>query len=396
MIYLDHAAATPVDERVFQAMRPYFGESFFNPSAPYLPAKKVRAEYETAKDEIAHTFGAKGVDLVMTAGATESINLAFLVMRSDEKKCVNGGPKCLILATEHDAVRNTAFQYNCETIMVDKNGLIDLNDLERKIDDTVMLVSVAMADSELGTIQPMAKIGEIIRKVRMTRAEKNCKTPIFLHSDASQAMSLVDINVSRMGIDLLTINSGKIYGPKGVGALYVAHGVKLMPVAFGGGQERGLRSGTENVAGVVGFAAAAKLAKEHINSARKKYAEFVKIFLENFRPSKTDFKVLGNSKNRLANFLPISINGIDAERLIFLLEDEGILISTGAACAASKGVRSRVLTEIGMSDAEIEGSVRITFGQTNNTDDVKKAAIKMAEIVDAEILRKEKEAEFYA
>lgn len=396
MIYLDHAAATPVDERVFQAMRPYFGESFFNPSAPYLPAKKVRAEYEAAKDEIAHTIGAKGVDLVMTAGATEAINLAFLVMRSDEKKCVDSGPKCLILATEHDAVRNTAFQYNCETVMVDKNGLIDLNDLERKIDDTVMLVSVAMADSELGTIQPMAKIGEIIRKVRMTRAEKNCKMPIFLHSDASQAMSLVDINVSRMGIDLLTINSGKIYGPKGVGALYVAHGVKLVPVAFGGGQERGLRSGTENVAGVVGFAVAAKLAKEHISSARKKYAEFVKIFLENFRPSKTDFKVLGNSKNRLANFLPISINGIDAERLIFLLEDEGILISTGAACAASKGVRSRVLTEIGMSDAEIEGSIRITFGQTNNTDDVKKAAIKMAEIVDAEILRKEKEAEFYA
>lgn len=396
MIYLDHAAATPVDERVFQAMKPYFGESFFNPSAPYLPAKKIRAEYETAKDEIAHTIGAKGVDLVMTAGATESINLAFLVMRGDEKKCVDSEPKCLILATEHDAVRNTAFQYNAETVMVDKNGLIDLNDLERKIDDSVLLVSVAMADSELGTIQPMAKIGEIIRKVRMERAEKNCKMPIFLHSDASQAMSLVDISVSRMGIDLLTINSGKIYGPKGVGALYVAHGVKLMPVAFGGGQERGLRSGTENVAGVVGFAAAAKLAKEHMSSARKKYAEFVKIFLENFRPSKTEFKVLGNSKNRLANFLPISVDGVDAERLIFLLEDEGILISTGAACAASKGVRSRVLTEVGMSDAEIEGSVRITFGQINNTADVKKAAIKMAEIVDAEILRKEKEAEFYA
>lgn len=378
MIYLDHAAATPVDKRVLEAMLPYFGEDFFNPSSAYLPAKKVKSEYLEAKDKIAHAIGAKGVDLVITAGATESINLAFLQA---------GDGKCLILKTEHDSVKNVSMNYKAEEIAVDKNGMIVLEDLIEKIDDEVSLVSIALADGELGTIQPMSKIAEIIKNIRQDRMIRGVDRPILLHSDASQALSLIDISVARMGIDLLTINSGKIYGPKGVGALYIARGVKVKPAILGGGQERGLRSGTENVPGVIGFAKAVEITKENLVASRKQFMKYKEIFLKNFNPTLTDFKLLGSTKNQLANFLPISINGIDAERLIFLLEDRDIYLSTGAACAASKGLKSRTLGAIGLSDKEIAGSLRISFGKTNDKTQIAQAGKIMAELVDKEVAR---------
>ncbi len=378
-IYLDHAAATPVDSRVFEAMKPFFSEEFFNPSAPYLPAKHVRKIYEDAKDELAHTIGAKGNDIVITAGATESINLAFTVLKNQKNANV------IISEIEHASVRESAknFCNDVREINVDKNGFIDLKDLEKKIDDNTMLISVALANNELGTIEPLSEISEIIKKVRMNRLSRGIETPIYLHSDASQAMSLIDIFVSRLGVDMLTINSAKVYGPKGIGALYVAHGIKLFPITFGGGQESGLRSGTENVASLVGFATASKLAKEHVNGNRKKYEKLNKLFKETLVKNldgKIEVKFLGNPKKQLANFIPICFDGLDAERLIFKLEKENIFVSTGAACAASKGQKSHVLKAIGLSDSEIAGSLRISLGALNDEEQVKLAAAKIAEV----------------
>lgn len=376
MIYLDHAAATPVDKRVLEAMEPYFECEFFNPSAAYLPAKKVATEYEVAKGVIAHAIGAKASDLVITAGATEANNLAFTAVSQRESR---DDIHALYLETEHDSVRAVAEQYGCEAIKVLPNGLIDLADLRAKLTDEVELVSVALVNNEIGTIQPLAEVAKLIREVRIDRMRRGIRRQLLLHSDASQALNLLDINVARLGVDLLTMNAAKVYGPKGVGALYVGHEVKLSPLTRGGGQEKGLRSGTENVPGVIGFAKAVELAKEHLNGNRKKYAKWRKILLEELQGYE-----LVNKKHTLDNFVVISYPGVDAERLIFLLEEREIYVATEAACAASKGVRSHVLKAIGLPEEQIAGSLRLTLGETNSETQVHEAACIINEVVAAE------------
>ena len=372
MIYLDYAAATPVSKKAFEAMLPYFSDQFFNPSAIYMPAKQVRSAYDAAKADIAHCIGAKGNDIIITASATEANNIAFTTVTK----------KCLVLDTEHDSVLNVAKNYQHDFIKVSKDGTIDLNDLKSKLDQDVELISISLANNELGTIQPLAEIAEIIRAEKFNRLKNGIKTPLYFHSDASQAMNLIDINISRLGVDLLTLNSAKVYGPKGIGALYISHDLKLQPYILGGGQENGLRSGTENVAGVVGFAAAFKDAKEHINTNRKKYEKLKAIFIHE----------IGNEylipiKKQLANFCPLIFPGIDAERVIFKLEEQGIYVSTGAACAASKGKKSHVLKAIGLTDDEIAGSLRITFGANTTETDIITAAQAIKTAVEEEYAR---------
>ena len=407
MIYLDHAAATPVDSRVLEAMEPYFLRYFFNPSAAYLPAKKVASDYEAAKGVIAHAIGAKASDIVITAGATEANNLAFSAIIASFEKALSrdgslapvvtglapsssvvtsGSPRVvpfpklvLYLETEHDSVRKIAERCGGQAVKVLPSGLIDLEDLKAKITDETRLISVALVNNEIGVIQPLAEISGIIRDVKFDRLKRGVKVPLLLHSDASQALNLLDINVARLGVDLLTLNAAKVYGPKGVGALYVSHEVKLRPLTYGGGQENGLRSGTENVPGVIGFAKAVELAKEHLNGNRKKYAAWRKILLSELQGYE-----LVNKKHVLDNFVVLCYNGIDAERLVFLLEEKQIYVSTGAACAASKGVKSHVLKAIGLSDEQIAGSLRLTLGETNDEAQIHEAARIINEVVAAE------------
>ena len=368
MIYLDHAAATPVDSRVLRAMEPYFVEKFFNPSAAYLPAKEVSADYEAAKAVIAHAIGAKASDLVVTAGATEANNLAFTAIAESAG--------VLYLETEHDSVRRVAERYGDTAIKVLPNGLVDLKDLRSKISDETELISIALVNNELGTIQPLAEVAQIIREVKLDRMRRGIKRQLLLHSDASQALSLLDINVARLGVDLLTLNAAKVYGPKGVGALYVSHEARISPLVAGGGQENGLRSGTENVPGVIGFAKAVELAHEHLNGNRKKYAAWRKILLNELGGYE-----LINRKHTLDNFVVVSFLGLDAERLVFALEEQAVYVATGAACAASKGVRSHVLSAIGLSDEQIAGSLRITLGETNDEAQIYDVARIINEVV---------------
>jgi len=365
MIYLDHAAATPVNKKVLEAMEPYFSHDFFNPSAAYLPAKKVSADYEAAKAIIAHAIGAKSSDLIITAGATEANNLAL-----------SNASSILYLVTEHDSVCKVAEQHGGQPIKVLKTGVIDLDDLKQKITDGTELISVSLVNNELGTIQPLAEISAIIREIKIDRLKRGIKKQLLLHSDASQALNLLDINVARLGVDLLTLNSAKVYGPKGVGALYVSHDVKLKPLTYGGGQENGLRSGTENVPGVIGFAKAVEIAKEHLNGNRKKYATWRQTLLKEL----TDYELI-NKKHSVDNFVNLCYNNIDAERLIYLLEDKQIYVSTGAACAASKGQKSHVLAAIGLSDSQIAGSLRLTLGETNDDTQIHEAAKIINEVV---------------
>ena len=222
-------------------------------------------------------------------------------------------------------------------------------------------------------------MAQIIREVKLDRMKRGIKKQLLLHSDASQALNLLDISVARLGVDLMTLNSAKIYGPKGVGALYVSHEVKLSPLTVGGGQERGLRSGTENVPGVIGFARAVELAHEHLNGNRKKYTKWRKILLEELKGYE-----LINKKHCLDNFVVVCYDGIDAERLVYLLEEKGVYVATGAACAASKGVRSHVLSAIGLSDSQIAGSLRLTLGETNSEEQIHEATKIINEVVNKE------------
>ena len=381
MIYLDYAAATPLSRKAFEAMQPYFSDYFFNPSAAYLPATHVRRAYEQAKDEIAHVIGAKGADLVMTSGATESINLAFSLIPT------NSDAEVLISAVEHSAVLENAKRAgNYQTVAVDQFGRIDLDDFQKKLSPKTQFVSICLVSSELGTIQPISDLARIISAEKQRRAFADEKTPLYFHCDASQGLGLLEVKINRLGVDLLTLNAAKVYGPKGIGALYVGHNVHLKPLTVGGGQEMGLRSGTENVPAVIAFAAAIAEAEKHLNSERKRLYE-LKTALRQKLSDLPDIKFLGKDKNQLANYLPISLPGLDAERLIYALEDREVYVSTGAACAASKGIKSPTLLAIGLSDEEIAGSLRITIGRPTSAEDIDTVSTIIHEVVAAELAR---------
>lgn len=380
VMYLDHAAATPVDAKVLAAMQPYFSDSFYNPSAPYAPAVTVRREYEAAKQTIARAIGAKGDDLVITAGATESINLAFSSI----------GGHVVTANIEHHAVLAAAKRYEHTIIAADDKGIVSAATVKAAITPLTKLVSIALANNELGTIQPLRDIAEVIKNERTKRLAAGDHTPIYLHTDASQGVGQLDVNVARLGVDLLTLNAAKAYGPKQVGLLWAAPAVVLTASIVGGGQERGLRSGTENVAGVIGFAKAMELASEHrkYESDRlgKLRAEMQAALTEAF-PSAV---LSGNLKHRLAGHLHVSFPNLDAERVLFALESRGVLVATGSACAANKGTRSHVLTAIGLAPEVADGSLRITFGHLSNEKNVTSAIEIIIEEVQKEYTRSTK------
>ena len=381
MIYLDYAAATPLSPKAFAAMEPYFSDKFFNPSAAYLPSVEVRHAYEQAKDEIAHVIGAKGADLVMTSGATESVNLAFSLIPT------NSDAEVLVSAIEHSAVMENAKRAgNYQLIKVDAFGRVDLDDFRAKLSPRTQFVSVCLVSSELGAIQPISDIARIIAEERQRRAFAGETIPLYFHSDASQGLGLLEVKINRLGVDLLTLNAAKVYGPKGMGALYVGHNVRLHPLVVGGGQEMGLRSGTENVPAVMAFAAAITEAEKHLGSERKRLYELKNHFRQ-LLSDLPNIKFLGKDKNQLANYLPISLPGLDAERLIYALEDREVYVSTGAACAASKGIKSPTLQAIGLSDTEIAGSLRITMGKPTTSADLETASQIIHEVVLAEANR---------
>jgi len=377
MTYLDHAAATPMSERVRYAMEPFLSERFFNPSSPFIQGKETRDAYEDAKRQIGSSIGAKGSNIIITASATESNNLAFTT--------ISDGGKILLSPIEHPSVTRAAeARGNYELLGVDQYGRIDLNDLKRRITPELEFISVALANHELGTIQPIADIANLVRSERMRRLEAGENRPIVLHTDASAALNTLNISIARLSVDLMTFSSAKIYGPKGVAALYADPEVCLKSLVVGGGQEAGVRSGTENVPGVIGFAAAISDAQDHAESESKRLKKLRQIIIDELG---NRIRVFTPLKKSLSSHLAISIDGLDAERLIYLLEDRGICITTGAACSASKGVKSNVLVAIKATDPEIAGSLRITLGKLNDESNIHEAAAIICEVIDTERAR---------
>ena len=377
LIYLDHAAGTPLDDRVLESMQPYFSELFFNPSSPYAPAIQVRRDYEQAKVRIAVCIGGKSDDLIMTAGATESINIMF--------NSVDG--HVVASSIEHQSVLEAAKMHDYTLVAPDDKGRISASSVAEAIRPTTELVSIHLANNELGTIQPLREIAEVVRAERQRRALAGEPTPIYFHSDASQGLGQIDVHVARLGVDALTLNAGKVYGPKQVGCLWTDRFVRLRPLVQGGGQERGVRSGTENIAGTIGFATAIEHATQHAHGEAKRLAKLRDYLESELTTAFPDAVVSGPRKKRLPGHLHISFPGLDAERLIFLLEMQGVLVATGSACAANKGTRSHVLTAINLAPEVADGSLRITLGRLADESNITRAAAILKEVIMGEAKR---------
>jgi cysteine desulfurase len=272
-------------------------------------------------------------------------------------------------------------------INVDNRGIVNLESLQAAITPETQLVSIALANNEIGTIQSLRDIAELIKKECDARLMRGDTTPLYMHTDASQGAGQLDINVGRLGVDLLTLNAGKVYGPKQVGLLWAASHVRLTPLIVGGGQERGIRSGTENVAGTIGFAVALSRANEHRKFEADRLASLRDGLQKQLMDAFPQAVLSGHERHRLASHLHISFPGVDAERMVFALESRGVLIATGSACAANKGTRSHVLTAIGLSPEIADGSLRVTLGRLSTKENTQKAADIIIEELQREYTR---------
>jgi cysteine desulfurase len=375
-VYLDHAAATPLDPAVADVMMPFWTEQFYNPSATYAPAVAVHKSLAAARVRVAGVLGARPSEIIFTAGGSEANNLAIHgVMRTWPDSNI------VVSAIEHDSVLAPARRYDCREAAVGPDGRLQLDKLLAKIDDQTVLVSVMYANNEVGTLQPIRELARALTEVRRARQAAGSDRPLLLHTDACQASNYLDLHVARLGVDLMTLNGGKVYGPKQSGALYVKAGVSLTPLIDGGGQEQGLRSGTENVPAIIGFAQAFEQAQAMRQAEAKRLQSLQQTAFKQIGELLPQAVVNGSIKQRLPNNLHLTIPGADNERLLLQLEAKGILAAAGSACSASDEEPSHVLRAMGMSDEDARASLRLTMGRATTAEHMDWAIRTLAELV---------------
>ncbi len=377
-IYLDYAAATPLDPDVFAVMKQYLADDFYNPSAQYLAAKSVRKDIETARASVASCLGVRPAEVIFSSGGTESNNLAIHgVMRQYPNA------NLVVSSIEHDAVLEPASSYDCTLVAVQPDGRIDMKAFEESIDDNTVLVSIMYANNEIGTIQPLKKIAATIRNIRTLRKKAGNTLPLYFHTDACQAAAYLDLHTSRLGVDMMTINAGKIYGPKQSGALYVRAGVVLQPQIVGGGQERGLRSGTESAAQSIGLSKALQLAQKRRAEESDRVCLLQRFFIDGLHAIAPTVALHGSRDYRLPNNVHVSFPGVDNERLVMSLDERGVMCATGSACSASSDAPSHVLKAIGLDDAQARSSVRFSFGNMTTKNDLETTLSILSELLRA-------------
>jgi cysteine desulfurase len=375
-IYLDYAAATPLDGRVLAAMQPYFSDTFYNPSATYLAAVHVRRDVEMARALVASELGARAPEVVFTAGGTEANNLAIHgIMR------LFPGRGILTSTIEHESVRAAAGIYVHREAPVREDGILDGAHFSKCIDDDTVLVSIMYANNEVGTVQPLRDVAASIRRIRAERRAQGNTLPLYFHTDAAQAGNYLDLHVSRLGVDLMTLNGGKIYGPKQSGALWVRSGIELEPLMYGGGQERGLRNGTENVPGIIGFSTALQLAQSLRHEESMRVRQLQRLFFDTLALRIPSVVRNGSNKKRLPNNVHITVPGLDNERLLMGLDEAGIMAAAGSACSASSEDPSHVLRAMGVSRPAAQSSLRFTLGRTTSEDAIHRTVEVLARLV---------------
>lgn len=379
-IYFDHAATTYLDERVLAAMLPYFTEVYGNPSSFHMAGLQAKQAVSEARKTIAKIINARDEEIIFTSGGTESDNLALLgTIRAHAAK----GKHVITSAIEHHAVLEPLLllqkrgEIELTILPVDRDGLVSVKDLQAALRPDTILVSIMMANNEIGTIQPIADIG---RALLAWKKEHTSSFPYF-HSDACQAAGACDLDVEKLHVDLLTINGSKIYGPKGMGLLYVRRGTKLEPLIIGGGQERNLRSGTENVPGIIGLSKALELAQQEKETENARLIALRDRLMEGLTAIPKS-RVNGHLTERLPNNVNISFLDIEGEAAVLYLDAEGVYASTGSACASASLDPSHVILATGLSYEAAHGSLRFTLGKRSTAEDVEHVINIMPGIVE--------------
>ncbi|MDQ1353774.1 MAG: cysteine desulfurase [Acidobacteriota bacterium] len=360
--YFDYNATTPVDTRVIEAMQPFFFENFHNPSSFYSKAGEALHAIDIAREQAAKLLNAQPEEIFFTSGGTESDNLAIQGVASMYKE---KGNHIITSAIEHPAVLKTCQflakkkGFEVTYLPVDEKGYVSTKELKESIKDTTILVTIMHANNEIGTLQPLKELVEIAHS-----------RGVYFHTDAVQSTGKIPVDVKNLGVDMLSFSSHKIYGPKGMGVLYLKKGVKIDPLLFGGGHEHGLRAGTENVTGIVGIGKAAEIALAEMADEEKKLRPLRDRLKKGILETIPDVLVNGDPENGLYNTLNVSIRHIEGESILAMLDADGFALSSGSACSSKSLDPSHVLLAIGLKHEDAHGSLRISLGKYNSEDAV--------------------------
>ena len=371
-MYLDNSATTQVSEEVFEEMKPYFIEEYGNPSTLYGIGRESKKALEQARQRVADAINAKPEEIIFTSGGSESDNLAI---KGIAFKLAKKGKHIITTNIAHPAVKNTlgfleSLDFKVTYLPVNEEGIISIEDLKDAITDETILITIMHANNELGTIQPIEEIGKIAR-------EKKIK----FHTDAVQSFGKIEVDVEKLNVDLLSLSSHKINGPKGVGALYIKKGTRVVPLIHGGGQEKGIRSGTENVPGIVGFGKACEIAAAKLDEHYEKLSSIRDELIDKVLTTIPESYLNGSKETRLPNLVNFRFKAIEGESLILLLDAKGYQASTGSACSSNTLEASPVLTALGLDPVDVHGSLRISLAPESDTFDVDEFVNTIAESV---------------
>lgn len=373
MIYVDHAATSPLHPEVLEAMLPYFQTHYGNPSSIHQVGRQARQALDTARAQIAQALSVSEQSLVFTSGGTEADNMAILGYALEHE---NKGKHVITSKIEHHAVLHACGElerrgFEVTYLPVDKHGRIELEDVVAALRDDTILVTLMFGNNEVGTLQPIAEIGKILRNHQAV-----------FHTDAVQAFGSIELNLSNLPVDMLSISAHKINGPKGTGLLYVGRGISLRPVLYGGEQERKRRAGTENVAAIMGFAKAIGLSVESIEERKERYQQFARTLIDTWTNEEVIFYVNGHQYHRLPHIINISFPGVNIESLLMNLDLAGIAASSGSACTAGSLEPSHVLVAMfGEANERTQSAVRFSFGLGNTQEQINRVAVETAKIV---------------
>ncbi len=371
-IYLDYAATTPVHPEVVKTMLPYFTERFGNPSSIHSYGQEARVALEEARISIADFIGASTDEIVFTSGGTEADNIALTGLAyANESK----GNHIITSSIEHHAVLETCRfletrGFNVTRLPVDGYGIVNPDDVKKAINGKTILISIMHANNEIGTIQPVKEIGDIAREA-----------DVYFHTDAVQATGHIPLDVSELGVNLLSISAHKIYGPKGIGALFIRKGTRINPLIHGGEQEKRRRAGTENIPGIIGFGKAIEFARQEMDKERLRLTGLRNRLIQGLMERIEHIRLNGHPENRLPNNINISVDFVEGESMVLNLDLEGICTSTGSACSSSSLEPSHVLVAIGLPPQQAHGSLRITLGMLTGEDDINKVIDVLPRII---------------
>jgi cysteine desulfurase len=371
-IYLDYAATTPTHPEVVKVMLPYFAEAFGNPSSIHYYGQEAKGAIEEARTEVANLIGARSEEIIFTSGGTEADNFALKGVAFANE---NRGNHIITTSIEHPAVMETARflerrGFKVTYLPVDRYGLVDPDDVRKAITSKTVLISVMHANNEVGTIEPIAEIGKITQE-----------TGIYFHTDAVQTVGHIPVDVNELGIDLLAMSAHKLYGPKGIGALYIRKGAKLVSLMHGGEQERKRRASTENVPGIIGFGKAVEIARQEMSKEAERLTYLRNQLINGLLERIDHTRLNGHPTIRLSNNVNISVDFVEGESMLLNLDLEGICASTGSACSSQSLEPSHVLLAMGLSHEQAHGSLRFSLGKWTTEEEIKRVLDVLPRIV---------------